>query len=515
MTTGAGPAWPLGHGGTASGLLRLIERANDVVERAFRPGWRAALFLIVLTGLIRLNVMGDPNYHVDEAFYLLVAQRMHAGAVLYIDIWDRKPPGIYLIYYAISAVAPGILAVHIAAAASVALAGILVYRVALLLCGPRGAMLAAVGYVALMGRFGGAGGQSPVFYNTLMIGAVWLIASRWRALCDGRLSLAIVLAMLLAGAAITVKPVALPEAVLLGLTVLWASRRTVAPARLGLRAVGLAAVGAAPMLACAAWYWSSGHFADLWDALVLSNFRRRYLVDESWSVLGVLAAQMGLVFGLAALSAWFGRTDLMADARRRFLYLWLVVAVAAFLAFPNKADHYVLPLAAPLMICAAPFLDRRDLGLPIGLYMTAAFVLTGDTFSLADRADSRRSMAAAVAYIHRHDPAPRLLVYAGSPTFYSALGAAPMTPLAFSPHLFDLTERDVSRFNTRREVERVLSLRPTTVVMQDEIFAFDENLEITRLVKAYVAAHCRRVTLMPVRDMYTTALVRISTECGA
>ena len=124
-------------------------------------------------------------------------------------------------------------------------------------------------------------------------------------------------------------------------------------------------------------------------------------------------------------------------------------------------------------------------------------------------------MAAAVAYIHRHDPAPRLLVYAGSSTFYSALAAAPLTPLAFPPHLFDLTEHDVSRFPTRREVERVLALHPTTVVMQEPILAIGEDREMTRLVNAYIAAHCRAGTLVTVRDMYASDFVRINTECGA
>ena len=62
--------------------------------------WIAAL-LIATALLIRLPHFGDPAYMIDEQFYLLVGDRMLHGALPYVDIWDRKPIGLFLIYAAI------------------------------------------------------------------------------------------------------------------------------------------------------------------------------------------------------------------------------------------------------------------------------------------------------------------------------------------------------------------------------------------------------------------------------
>src|SRR5437868_13571077 len=52
-------------------------------------------FVIVL----RLLYFGDPAVNIDEQFYLVVADKwFNHGLLPYVDIWDRKPVGIFLIY---------------------------------------------------------------------------------------------------------------------------------------------------------------------------------------------------------------------------------------------------------------------------------------------------------------------------------------------------------------------------------------------------------------------------------
>jgi predicted membrane-bound mannosyltransferase len=62
--------------------------------------WQAALLLLVAL-LLRVPLFGDPVIHSDEQFYLLVGDRLLHGAWPYLDIWDRKPPGLFLLYAAI------------------------------------------------------------------------------------------------------------------------------------------------------------------------------------------------------------------------------------------------------------------------------------------------------------------------------------------------------------------------------------------------------------------------------
>ena len=75
------------------------------------PGRIAPTTLVALA--LRLPDIGNPLVDLDEQMYLLVGQRMWDGAIPYVDIWDRKPIGLFLIYAA-SAALPidAIVAVH-------------------------------------------------------------------------------------------------------------------------------------------------------------------------------------------------------------------------------------------------------------------------------------------------------------------------------------------------------------------------------------------------------------------
>ncbi|MDU7524613.1 MAG: hypothetical protein E7K72_25125, partial [Roseomonas mucosa] len=57
--------------------------------------------LLLFAFAIRAPVFGNPVVGVDETFYLLVGDRMLQGALPFVDLWDRKPVGLFLIYAAI------------------------------------------------------------------------------------------------------------------------------------------------------------------------------------------------------------------------------------------------------------------------------------------------------------------------------------------------------------------------------------------------------------------------------
>ena len=71
-------------------LAMLVARA--FAGRAAQLGWFLAVAL-----LTRVSTFGDTGYHNDELLYFLVGQRMHDGLLPYVDIWDRKGPGLFLI----------------------------------------------------------------------------------------------------------------------------------------------------------------------------------------------------------------------------------------------------------------------------------------------------------------------------------------------------------------------------------------------------------------------------------
>ena len=74
-------------------------RAAAAWRQLHLPDWLTlALSYLTLTLLLRALLIGNPVIHIDEQFYLLVGDRMLHGAVPYVDIWDRKPIGLFLLF---------------------------------------------------------------------------------------------------------------------------------------------------------------------------------------------------------------------------------------------------------------------------------------------------------------------------------------------------------------------------------------------------------------------------------
>lgn len=68
------------------------------------------LVLLLITVVLRLDTFGDPNLHGDEVFYHTVGVAMHHGALPYVDVWDRKPFGLFALSWLIAGISSGMLA---------------------------------------------------------------------------------------------------------------------------------------------------------------------------------------------------------------------------------------------------------------------------------------------------------------------------------------------------------------------------------------------------------------------
>ncbi len=58
--------------------------------------WLVGILLGIL--LLRIPSWFEPNWYGDEGIYLALGQAINRGGVLYRDIWDNKPPLLYLLY---------------------------------------------------------------------------------------------------------------------------------------------------------------------------------------------------------------------------------------------------------------------------------------------------------------------------------------------------------------------------------------------------------------------------------
>ncbi|OWK29122.1 hypothetical protein [Sphingomonas mucosissima] len=435
------------------------------------------IVLLEVAVAARAATFGNPTVHIDEDFYFTVARAMWSGAIPYVDVWDRKPPGLFLIYL-LPAALPfgwGILAYQALALAAVTATAWMVARLAEIGGWARGATLAGVAYVLWLNLASGQGGQSPVFYNPLMAGAALLILANTAR--SGRRDAA---AMLLVGLALQVKYSAVFEGMFFGLWIVGRDWRAGdAIGRIALRSVGLALLALSPTALAAAFYAAIGHLGAFTYANFLSIAERQ--IDPPLERWGNFARIAALLAPLVAM-AWASVRHGPATSERRFLLAWLGVAVAAIVGFGGWFDHYALPAFVPGAVCAAGFLAASRRGRVAALGLAA---LIGTMFVVTDRL-GRGGPAEFRALVRVIGDGPGCLwVYSGTPKIYAAVRRCRVTRYLFPSHLHRTREHGAIGVDQAAEVRRILAAAPGVIVMRP--VSIGERPEIRAIVSAAVA----------------------------
>ncbi|MBU6267546.1 MAG: hypothetical protein KGN34_08395 [Sphingomonadales bacterium] len=479
---------------------------------ALRRNLLPCLGFLALALALRATTFGDPDRQVDEAFYWLVGQRLHTGAIPYVTIWDRKPLGLFAIYAALASLGTSVWIYQLAACAAAALTAWLVSRLVAELAGegqggPTAGFTAGLAYLATLLPFEGDSGQAPDFYNPLVAAAALLIVSRRAELARGRAPAAVWLAMLLCGLAITVKQTALFESAFLGLwtcATLYAARLPLP--RLAAHALGFAALGALPMLAIVAGYAAIGHWPEFWHAMVLSNLAKARVGGESWRLVGIGLRVAPLT--LLATAGLFAKTT-----ARRFTALWLLAALIGFLSVPNVYGHYLLPVLVPLSVAAGLFLTRtpRRWLLTAALTVWALFWETPPPRAQAQ--ETARALTDMASWTRAHDSGGGLLVLDGPPLLYLAAHERFLSPLVFPNHLDHAIEANVSHLNTAAEIDRILAHNPGVIALAQTPRNQPVNAHSYAAVQAYIAARCHARHQAPAIGRYAANPIILFGDC--
>ncbi|MBS0255697.1 MAG: hypothetical protein JSS36_10950 [Proteobacteria bacterium] len=467
----------------------MIARGQPDPHRALpRPSAMLALWLALFALVTRYAVLGDVAYFNDESFYLLAGQKLHHGLLPYVGVWDRKGPGLFLTYYLLTFFGPQPWAYQLGALLSAGATALLVALIVRRWAGGWGPALAGTLYLATLPMFGGAGGQTPVFYNFWMALAAWAVLNADGELAAGRVPRGVLWAMASAGFAITFKQCAVAEAGFLGLWTLHRAWRGGAP--LLPTALRLAACGIAPYALFALGYALIGHFAEFWHAMVTANLNKP--VDpwgDHWSRIRALAQTASPALVLAALGLLLprGRDD---AAPRAFLIGWVLAGLAGVAMLPNFYDHYLLPLMLPLAVAAGRLMGRGTLGMFAGGLAVFIFTLASPALEVTKRHRASAEIRKVAALIAARQPNARLLVYEGPMALYSLTGQSPPSPLLDNFHLYFPFEHDTSHLSTMAEMRRILAWHPQVVVTYADYPAAWENPHTAPLVHAYTA-HCK------------------------
>ncbi len=481
------------------------ESALPSARSGWLPGqWPLAAWLFAFALVSRFTVFGDTNYFNDEYFYFQGGLRLWQGDLPYVDVWDRKGPGLFLTYALAGAFSSSVIAYQALALLSASGTALCVAAIARRFTTPLGAALGGTLYLVLLVFFGGGGGQSPVFYNLWIALAALGLLRAMPALDRGEVPSALYAAMASAGFALTFKQTAICECLFFGLFALWRLRRSgLAARRLAGSALGLAAAGIAPMALFATFYAAAGHFAEYWHAMVTANLAKSYnpAGDAAKRI-----ATLAMLFGPALVPALAGAGIAARGAGplRLFLAGWLAAALLGFAVVPNFYEHYLLPVCLPASVSAAVLFSSHRLARIYGIALIAFGLLLGPAFDFAARRQSREAMAAMAADIRSSAPSPRLLVYEGPVDLYRQVGVYPPSALYYPLHLYFPAEHNVSHVATAEATRAILAWQPTAVVTYAAMPANEENQASAPLVRAYVAAHCRRHAVRRVPEVYST-----------
>ncbi|WP_174285588.1 hypothetical protein [Sphingomonas bacterium] len=431
-----------------------------------RAWWRTLAILLLVAIAARARTFGNPIIQVDEEFYLLMARAMWRGALPYVDIWDRKPIGLFLVYMPAAPWSPqtGVYVYQAMALAAVVATAAPIVRLARIAGWSRGALMAGVLYILWIDLADGQGGQSPVFYNALMAGAVALVAGA----VPERRRRAGVLAMALVGCALQVKYSALFEGVWIGLWLMWDEHRVTRS--IG-RAIGygavLCTVALVPTMLAAGTYVAIGQGQAFVYANFLSILQRHadapaVRLDNAIVALALLGPL--LLLALAGIGA--PRGDAQQRSVRGFLRGWLAVAVFGLVVFGGWYNHYTLPVMLPATLCTAAFFGDRRIGRWLAIpAMVAGFV--GGQLVVASALHHRGSPAEFAAVVRAIGPGPgSLYVDIGDPALYTFTGRHALSRYLFPSHLQIAREAGAIGVDQAAEVDRIFARRPEVVVLQ-------------------------------------------------
>ena len=460
----------------------LVSMPNTEIVHRHRylrtPGLSSAALFLGVAFLTRAIQFGNPVLQIDEQFYLLAGDRLLHGTLPFVDIWDRKPFGLFALYALIRLLGgTGVIQYQIVATLFAAATAFVISRMSLRLTNRKGAIVAGTVYLLFILSSGGDGGQAPVFYNLPVATAALIVLRVQEQAAFGAQSFRMAcLAMIILGIAIQIKYSVIFEGAFFGIWLLrlaWSGGVRMP----GILASALLWVGIAliPTVAVAALYWRLGFIDQFVFANFVSIFMRSPIHDLNLPTrLFIIAIHIALPAGIAI----WGMTVQVPDrAARHFVGAWALAAIAAVLVFGTYHYHYALPLFAPLAAAGAPIygdaaarLGPARAHLNVGTIVMLIGLLLGLGKMTATRASRGTGEAVhAAARLVGSTPGDCIFVFNGDPILYHLTNSCLPTVYSFPTFLSERQEASSIGVDQVRELHRTMSKRPSYVFTREPV----------------------------------------------
>ncbi|NIJ06439.1 hypothetical protein FHS31_000021 [Sphingomonas vulcanisoli] len=452
------------------------------------PRTYASVLLPAVALAIRLPHFGDPAFKIDEQFYLLVGDRLLHGALPYVDIWDRKPIGLFLIYAFAALFGQGFVAYQLLATTCAIGTMLCIFAIGRRVASDTAAILSSILYLLWLEVAEGGGGQAQVFYGLPVAAAAVLLLQPEDHFARSR-SFA---AMGLIGIAIQIKYTVLFEGAYFGLVVAYRALRRDA-ARASIEIILLATTALAPTLLALGAYAAMAHLHDFWFANFTSIFLRGETpAADSRSHVATVALWLLPFMLCLAVSLWTLWRDPAARRWQLFMIGWCGAACVGVASLGLLYAHYLLPLFIPLTAAVAPAFRRRPLGLVLATFCAWIPISQIDWHGRAATLHSQRQMAALGALIPATVAQGCMQMFDGPPILYHLTNACTVSRFIFPDHLSAAIEAHAIGIDPQREVRRILAVRPEIITISD-VYTRPPNPATFALMRAGLAAHYRLV----------------------
>ena len=445
--------------------------------------------------VVRAPWIGNPNADIDEQLYSLIGNAMLGGKLPFVDLWDRKPFGLFAIFAAAHAIGgPGPAAYQVLAAIFTLAGALMTYALSRHLVDRVTAAGAGLLYVMLISTYGSHSGQTEAFHVPMMLAMALLVHDPEH---PNALRRALV-AMLIGGLALQVKYTVLPQCLFFGLWALWGlHNRGAGAARLVRLAMVFAALGLLPTVAVGAFYAAIGE----WQAFLFANFTSffdrmpapvgRFSPDHR---LFLMPLVMLLVLGAYAAAR-------MSPPRNTriyiFIVLWLFASLGTVYLPATVYRYYYAALVPTVVLFALPLIDRRGGGarwLPLALILVgmATILFLPRQYAQSQEQHATIDRLAGVIAPHVDDDENCLWIFDGPTSLYSLTNSCLPTRFIYPDHLNNALERHSLGIEQDEEVARILATSPPIIVTADTKFTI-QNEDAGRLVEQALDAHYREL----------------------
>ncbi len=474
------------------------------------------LTIIVVAALLaRAITIGNPILHIDEEFYFTTARAMAHGAIPYVDVWDRKPIGLFLLYLP-AALFPAWIGVYVYQSLALGCVVATAYTLAGIadLAGwRRGATAGALLYIFWLNLADGQGGQAPVFYNLAMAVAALAVGRAIDAADDRARRRHAIVAIALSGVALQIKYSVVFEGAFFGVCLIVLHMRARPGAMQALRyAIGLCLIALVPTLLAIAVYALIGHA----DAFVFANFVSILLRHPDPAAMQIenivaSAALIGPLIVLATVGWIVGPIDDAPRLQQRFVRAWFAVAISGFLVFGTWFNHYSLPVMLPGAVCAAAVFAQRAWGRILALPVLAAAFIAGQMLLRVER-ERRGTPAQFRAIVDAVGTGPgSLYVYSGQPMLYAFTGRPATSRYILPLHLLSARETGAIGVDQVAEERRILDRHPAVIVADqhdpEEVPAVRASFDRRLVQRDY-----RRTAILPLGRTLVSVFRRVSRD---